>query len=85
MGLAKLKPETLSTPKDYLTFEREANTRHEFLDGEVYDRVEFEMNFEDTESYTEKLGFKRTGETDESGEIIMRFKSTDNGQPTTNN
>jgi len=31
------------------------------------------------------LGFERTGETDESGEIIMRFKSTDNGQSTTNN
>jgi len=31
------------------------------------------------------LGFERTGETDESGEIIMRFKSTDNRQLTTVN
>jgi len=31
------------------------------------------------------LDFKRTGETDESGEVIMRFKSTDNRQPTTDN
>jgi len=36
MGLAKLKVERLSTPEDYLTFEREADTRHEFLDGEIY-------------------------------------------------
>jgi len=36
MGLAKLKTETLSTPEDYLTFEREADARHEFLDGEIY-------------------------------------------------
>jgi len=55
MGFAKVKAETLFTPEDFLTFEREANTRPEFLDGEVYDRVEFEMNFEDTESYTEKV------------------------------
>ncbi len=36
MGLAKVKAETLSTPEDYLTFEREADTRHEFLDGAIY-------------------------------------------------
>ena len=34
--LAKVKLKTLSTPEDYLTFEREADTRHEFLDGEIY-------------------------------------------------
>jgi Uma2 family endonuclease len=26
----------LSTPEDYLTLEREADTRREFLDGEIY-------------------------------------------------
>ena len=31
------------------------------------------------------LGFERTGETDEDGEIIMCFNSTDNGQLTTDN
>ena len=36
MGLAKLEVETFSTPEDYLTFEREADTRHEFLDGAIY-------------------------------------------------
>jgi Uma2 family endonuclease len=36
MGLAKLKVETLSTPEDYLIFERESDSRHEFLDGEIY-------------------------------------------------
>ncbi len=36
MGLAELKAKTLSTPEDYLTFERESDTRHEFLDGEIY-------------------------------------------------
>jgi Uma2 family endonuclease len=36
MGLAKLKVETVNTPEDYLNFEREADTRHEFLDGEIY-------------------------------------------------
>jgi len=34
--LAKVKLKTLSTSEDYLTFEREADTRHEFLDGEIY-------------------------------------------------
>lgn len=36
MGLAKPKVETLFTPEDYLIFEREADARHEFLDGEIY-------------------------------------------------
>ena len=36
MGLAELKVKALHTPEDYLTFEREADTRHEFLDGEIY-------------------------------------------------
>lgn len=36
MGLAKLKTATVFTPEDYLIFEREADSRHEFLDGEVY-------------------------------------------------
>lgn len=36
MGLAKLKTETIFTPEEYLEFEREAETRHEFLDGEIY-------------------------------------------------
>jgi Uma2 family endonuclease len=34
--LTKVKLKTLSSPEDYLTFEREADTRHEFLDGEIY-------------------------------------------------
>ncbi|MCY7348665.1 MAG: Uma2 family endonuclease [Pyrinomonadaceae bacterium] len=36
MGLAKLKTADVSTPEDYLTFERESDSRHEFLDGEIY-------------------------------------------------
>ncbi len=36
MGLAKLKTAIISTPEDYLIFERESVSRHEFLDGEVY-------------------------------------------------
>ena len=36
MGLAKVKIETLYTPEDYLKFERESDSRHEFLDGEIY-------------------------------------------------
>lgn len=36
MALAKIKTAVVSTPEDYLKFEREANTRHEFLDGEIY-------------------------------------------------
>ncbi len=36
MGLAKVKADTLFAPEDYLALEREADTRHEFLDGEVY-------------------------------------------------
>ncbi|HSK72767.1 MAG TPA: Uma2 family endonuclease [Pyrinomonadaceae bacterium] len=36
MGLAKVKSEALYTPEDYLAFEREAETRHEFFDGEIY-------------------------------------------------
>ncbi|MDQ3130690.1 MAG: Uma2 family endonuclease [Acidobacteriota bacterium] len=36
MSLAKVKTKTLLSPEDYLKFEREAETRHEFLDGEIY-------------------------------------------------
>ena len=36
MGLAKLKTQTIFTPEEYLEFEREADVRHEFLDGEIY-------------------------------------------------
>lgn len=36
MGLAKVKTKSLLTPEDYLTFEREADSRHEFLDGEIF-------------------------------------------------
>lgn len=36
MGLAKVKTATVFTPEDYLNFERESDSRHEFLDGEIY-------------------------------------------------
>lgn len=36
MGLAKVKTETVFTAEDYLKFERESRSRHEFLDGEIY-------------------------------------------------
>jgi Uma2 family endonuclease len=36
MGLAKVKTATLYTPEDYLIFERTADTRHEFVDGEIF-------------------------------------------------
>jgi Uma2 family endonuclease len=37
MGLAKIKSSTLYAPEDYLRFEREAETRHEFHDGEIFE------------------------------------------------
>ena len=36
MGLAELKSRIAFTPKDYLIFERESDSRHEYLDGEVF-------------------------------------------------
>jgi Uma2 family endonuclease len=36
MVLAKAKTNAPYAPEEYLTFEREADTRHEFLDGEIY-------------------------------------------------
>lgn len=36
MGLAKQKTETLFTAEEYLNFERESTSRHEFLDGKIY-------------------------------------------------
>ncbi len=36
MGLAKVKTAAFYTPESYLEFEREADSRHEFLDGEIY-------------------------------------------------
>ena len=36
MGLPIVKSSTLYAPEDYLRLEREAETRHEFLDGEIY-------------------------------------------------
>jgi len=35
MGLAKQKPK-FYTPEEYLAFERKAETRHEYFDGELY-------------------------------------------------
>ena len=37
MALAKVKTATVFTSEDYLTFEREADARHEFVDGEIYE------------------------------------------------
>jgi len=39
VSLAKLKRQTKYTPEDYLNFERESISRHEFLDGEIYQMV----------------------------------------------
>ena len=36
MGLAKLKTERFITPEEYLEAERVSESRHEFLDGDVY-------------------------------------------------
>ncbi len=36
MALAEIKTATNLTPEDYLNFEREADARHEFLDGAIY-------------------------------------------------
>lgn len=36
MELAKIKTAAIYTPEEYLNFEREAETRHEYLDGEIY-------------------------------------------------
>ncbi len=36
MGLAKLKTRKIYTPEEYLEFERESDSRHEFLDSEIY-------------------------------------------------
>ena len=50
---------------------------------------EIYLSFVSENTGAEKLyasvGFERTGETSESGEVIMRFKTTDNRQPTTDN
>ena len=36
MGLAKLKTASLLTPEDYLIFERESDSRHDYIDGKIY-------------------------------------------------
>lgn len=36
MGLAKLKTVHFTSPEDYLEFERSSETRHEFLDGDLF-------------------------------------------------
>lgn len=36
MDFARVKTAEFFSPEDYLQFERAANTRHEFLDGEIY-------------------------------------------------
>ncbi len=37
MSLAKLKTRKIYTPEEYLDGEREAQVRHEYLDGEIYE------------------------------------------------
>ena len=37
MGLAKIKLEQHFSPEEYLEFEREAEVRHEYIDGEIYE------------------------------------------------
>jgi Uma2 family endonuclease len=37
MSLAKVKTRKIYTPQEYLEFEREAEFRHEYLDGEIYE------------------------------------------------
>ena len=37
MGLANVKTRKFYTPEEYLEFEREAEVRHEYLDGEIYE------------------------------------------------
>jgi Uma2 family endonuclease len=37
MGLARLKTEPVYTEEEYLAFEREADERHQYLDGVIYD------------------------------------------------
>ena len=37
MGLAKLKIKSRLTPEDYLTFERESTSRHDYLDGKIFE------------------------------------------------
>lgn len=36
MGIVKIKTARFTAPEDYLAFEREAEFRHEYLDGEIY-------------------------------------------------
>lgn len=36
MGLAKLITQRVTTPEEYLQTERVSDSRHEFLDGDVY-------------------------------------------------
>ena len=38
MGLAQRKPEYY-TPEEYLEFERKSDIRHEYIDGEIYERA----------------------------------------------
>ena len=37
MGLAKLKTESRLTPEDYLIFERESDSRHDYIDGKIFE------------------------------------------------
>ncbi len=37
MGLAKVKTATLLTPEDYLIFERESDSRHDYIDGNIFE------------------------------------------------
>ena len=57
--------------------------------NEEFDCREVFLSFVPENLKAEKMysgvGFKRTGETDDSGEIIMRFVSTGNGRLTTDN
>ena len=57
--------------------------------NEEFDCREVYLSFVPENVGAEKMyasvGFERTGETDDDGEIIMRFKSPDNGRPAIHN
>ena len=77
MSLAKLKTRKTYTPEEYLEFEREAEVRHEYLDGEIYEMAGESLSHSRVcVNLAREVGNKLKGKTCEALSPNMKVKTS---------